>query len=195
MKKYILQALICIFFTGCISNCPDTITVYYLHGFVDTNISKKCSEMKEMAMNDEISPYVKYDTICITHADFVRLKNYVTNQKVISDSTIKICSIDSRIVAVYDTLAVSFGDTRNLYGSNQNGEFVCATNEIVYLIKSLSGYYNYFDKEDLLSFFPEIKHFGIPKTYKRIKPPKVVNSIVEKPNPFLHSKIILIDSI
>lgn len=196
MKRNILHALICILLIGCTSNNSDTIIVYYLQSLIDTSIPKSCSVMKKSAMSDRISPFIRYDTICIQHSDFVKLKEFISNQNIVHDTINRFC-IDSRIVAVYDTLAVSFGETENMYGLNQNDKIVYANNEIIYLLKSLSGYYNHFDKEDLLSFFPEIKEFGIPKTYKRAEYPKMTikNGIVKKNFPILQSKIILVDSI
>lgn len=196
IKRIILQAFICIFFIGCTSERPDTIIVYYLHGIVDTNISKQCSVMREMAMKNKRSEGVRYDTICIAHSDFVKLRDYISSTKVVRDTTIGDLDIDSRIVAVYDTLAVSFETTYNKYGANARNEIVYANSEIIYLLKSLSGYYNYFDKEYLL-YFPEIKVYGIPKTYKRLRPSVSDNAgVVEsRRNLKLHSKIILVDSI
>ncbi|MDO5760283.1 MAG: hypothetical protein Q4Q06_04600 [Bacteroidota bacterium] len=193
MKKIILQAFLCIFLMGCASEVPDTIIVYYLHGFVETNISKPCSELREIAIAGRKSPLVKFDTISIAHSDFAKLKDYVSKPTVVADTVKHICSIDSRIVAVYDTIAVSFETTKNKYGANSSNELVYANNEIIYLLKSLVGYYNYFDKEYLLMFFPEIKEYGIPKTYKRFTPP-ITDPNIENIYP-LHSRIILVDSI
>lgn len=190
IKKVVLQVFTCAILMGCTSYCPDTIVVYYLHGFVDTSISKTCLEMKKMAMNDESSRFVRYDTICITHSDFLKLRNYVSNPKLVPEKIKNVGGLDSRIVVVYDTLAVSFETTTNQYGENSRNEIVYANNEIVYLLKSLSGYYNYFDKEDLLQFFPEIKEFGIPKTYKRVRYPAVDNTSMESITP-LHSRVVL----
>lgn len=194
MKRTILQIFICIIITGCTSYHPETITVYYLHGFVDTNISVKCSEMRELAISGRKSDLVRFDTISIAHTDFLKLREYIHNSKVAPGSVKQKAGIDSRIVAVYDTLAVSFETTYVEYGANSRNEIVYTNNDIIYLLKSLSGYYNYFDKEDLLMFFPEIKEFGIPKAYKRIKAPIMDNVCVESRNP-LRSRVVLVDSI
>lgn len=116
----------------------------------------------------------------------------LSNAKVVTDTIKSVSGIDSRIIAVYDTLAVSFETTYNKYGANSKDEFVYANNEIIYLFKSLSGYYNYFDKEDLLMSFPEIREYGIPKTYKRLERP-TMDKNTENRNP-LRSRIILVDS-
>lgn len=181
-------------FMGCTSYNPETITVYYLHGFVDTSISKKCSEMRKQAISGRKSDLVRFDTISIAHTDFIKLREYIYNSNVVPKSVRKRTDIDSRIVAVYDTLAVSFETTYHEYGANSRNEIVYTNNEIIYLLKSLSGYYNYFDKEDLLMFFPEIKEFGLPKTYKRIKKPIIDNMCVESRNT-LRSRVVLVDSI
>lgn len=196
-KKNYFASIYLHFFIGCKSERPDTIIVYYLHGFVDTNISKECSVMREMAMKDKHSELVKYDTICIAHSDFVKLRDYISSTKVVRDTTIGVPGIDSRIVAVYDTFAVSFETTYNKYGANARNEIVYANSEIIYLLKSLSGYYNYFDKKDLLLFFPEIKKYGIPKTHKNVWSSVSNNAGVmdRRRNLKFHSKIILVDSI
>jgi hypothetical protein len=39
---------------------------------------------------------------------------------------------------------------------------------LIYLIRKYSGYYNYFSNDDL-SYFKELKQFGIPNDYKCLK--------------------------
>lgn len=139
-----------------------------MHGFVETNRSIPCSESKQTAMSEQTFPTKELDKVIIRHKDFMKIKSYMQNMCVVSSTETEIPSIDSRITIVYDTLAVSFNDTYTKYGSNAKNQLVYANNEIAYLIKSLSGYYNYFDKKDLLMWFPEIKEYGIPSTYRHI---------------------------
>jgi len=193
-KTYIILTIISMIFTSCVFKDPDVIIVYYKHGFVDTSTSIPCSKMRESALNEKKRDYIHFDTVYVTHPDFAKIKNYISNMQVVpSDDKTEIPGIDSRIVAVYDTLAVSFGENFAEYGANSNNQLVYSNNEIVYLLKSLSGYYNYFDDAELLVFFPEIKEYGIPATYKHVMYPDIDNKIVENKNP-LNSRVILVDS-
>jgi len=88
---------------------------------------------------------------------------------------------------------VSFDENFAKYGANSNNQLVYSNNEIVYLLKSLSGYYNYFDEAELLEFFPEIKEYGVPATYKHAIYPDIDNKTIENKNP-LNSRVILVDS-
>ena len=81
MKRIILQAIICIFLIGCTTGCPDTIIVYYMHGFVDTSNTIPCSESRKAALSDEHSEMMEYDSIIIDHKDFVKIKNYMQNMR------------------------------------------------------------------------------------------------------------------
>lgn len=169
IKKIIFHAFICIFLTGCKSKCPDTIIVYYMNGFVDTNINIPCSERKQVAVSDKYSETTEYDCIVINHNDFIKIKNYLQNMRLVpQEIKTEISDIDSRITVVYDSLAVSFGETYTKYGADANNKLVYGNEEVIYIIKSLSRYYNYFTKSELQMWFPEIKKYGIPSTYKHV---------------------------
>lgn len=198
MKKTILQIFICIIITGCTSYHPETITVYYWHGFVDTSRSIPCSEMQLAAMSDKHSEMTEYDRIMINHKDFARIKNYMQNMRLVPQGIkTEIPGIDSRITVVYDTLAVSFKETYTKYGADANGRLVYGDEEVIYTIKSLSGYYNFFTKSDLLMWFPEIKKHGVPPTYKHIVYEKHTHAgHTTMPDTITHtsaSKIIFVD--
>lgn len=198
MRKIILLILVCIFLAGC--KADYTMIVYYRHGFVDSNRNIPCSECKQAAVSDKYSEMVKYEHIVINHKDFVKIKNYIQNMHhVPQDAKTEIPSIDSRITIVYDTLAVSFSDTYTKYGADSNDKLVYGNEEIIYTIKSLSNYYNYFDKSELTTWFPEIKKYGLPPTYKHIVYKKFTQcelnsmAIPDSITKTLISKIIFID--
>ena len=200
MKRIILQAIICIFLIGCTTGRSDTIIVYYMHGFVDTSNTIPCSESRKAALSDEHSETMEYDSIIIDHKDFVKIKNYMQNMRYVPRGMkTGISGVDSRITVVYDTLAISFTETDTRYGADSNNKLVYGNDEIIYTIKSLSRYYNYFDNSDLLMWFPEIQKYGLPSTYKHIVYEKFTQAeldgmtIPDSITQTLVSKIIFVD--
>ncbi|QNL48675.1 hypothetical protein H8S90_18065 [Olivibacter sp. SDN3] len=66
-----------------------------------------------------------------------------------------------------------------------NGEKVKDDKKLIYLLRKLSGYYNYFDS-DVVKSFSEVEQFGVPDSYKNS------NENIEQNNSRLYAKVVLL---
>lgn len=151
----------------------ETILVIYLTGDVETSSRIPC---KRMGLNTYYESIVA-DTVQISHNDFSMINNLLKNQKTSNIES----SCDSRIYLKKDSVELCIGNNNCV--SNIDNKSIDMDIKTVYLIKCISGYYNFFSKEQLLCDEGIIK-YGIPKNYKyqksspHIKRKKIVKIIL-----------------
>lgn len=99
------------------------------------------------------------DTLYISKEIYMKLKEYASSEEAFEHSN----NIDVRLLMTIDTTKTYFGMFR--YGYNPSNK----VQEMEYLIKSISNYYNFFLRDELNNYYcQEIRKYGIPKDYHYI---------------------------
>ncbi len=99
------------------------------------------------------------DTLYISKKIYTKLKEYASSEEAFEHSN----NIDVRLLMTIDTTKTYFGMFP--YGYNPSNK----VQEMEYLIKSISNYYNFFSRDELNNYyFQEIRKYGIPKDYHYI---------------------------
>lgn len=132
----------------------ETITIFYRKGVVETPITRQCYIFKELCNSEKSS-----DTVFVTDKEFLLIKKGIENRRIMKEKV----ECDTRLFLKMDFIEICFGEMGCI--SNCEGKRIQLDSKIEYLIKSESGYYNYFEKENLISD-KEIRTFGIPTSYK-----------------------------
>lgn len=150
-------------------NLPkDFIKVSYINGFIDSNLSFNC--------NDEIlgKSHITKEVV-ISKKDFNIIVELINGIQL--TDTIKNESCDKRMDIRFDSINICIGAFDCI---KKEGNSASANDSLLYLIRSNTGYYNFFSKNDLENFF-EIKKWGVPKnyTYEEIDENKIpIDSII-----------------
>lgn len=140
----------------CILSCneygiTESIVVTYFPGYHDF-YKKVVPPVFEEAI-DEPS-----DTLYISREIYTKLKEYASSQDANNHSN----NVDVRLLMTIDTTKSYFGMIP--YGYNPSDK----VQEMEYLIKSISHYYNFFSRDDLTIYCQEVNKYGIPKEYHYI---------------------------
>lgn len=99
------------------------------------------------------------DTLYISKEIYTKLKEYASSKEALEHSK----NIDVRLLMTIDTTKTYFGMFP--YGYNPSNK----VQEMEYLIKSVSNYYNFFSRDELNNYHcQEIRKYGIPKDYHYI---------------------------
>ena len=156
MKIYILLLL----FAGIISCRQNSSTtehfdILFIPGFKETYIQVNCQTL----IDDWATHTSRPDTNIIDHNSFELIKRFMTKNH--QNDTSKACN--SRLLIRLDSISLCIGTDTCV--SNLKGHIINRDMRVLYLIKCISGYYNYIQVEDLKNL-PEIKIFGIPKNYR-----------------------------
>jgi hypothetical protein len=168
MLKIILLLLLIYLNVGCKdrneSNLSNrTVEIIYLKGSFDTFTSLKCGSLHK-SKSIPIKDTILYDEKLIGRIiNQVRKLNTIQNIANPCDTRIQCRITESN----GDSLLLCIGEFNCLF---LDGKSVESNDSLVYLIKKMSGYYNYFTKESLI-YFREIKKFGIPSDYKDMRSP------------------------
>jgi hypothetical protein len=140
-----------------------SIEILYYKGIVHTGVSIRCGEITKPKTS-----FRKVDTVLTNKQQNTDIANLVKALRVIDDS-IKYCDVRMQCKINYangDTVQLCIGG----YSHNctiKDGRRMENNDSLVYLLRNYSGYYNYFSKEEL-TYFDELKRFGIPKDYKNL---------------------------
>ena len=145
-----------------LSSCTDTIydntiTVAYLTGNINTSVPYEFACLKQSQMN------IKADTIIIDSADFKSIYRFLSKSHY---TELKNKNCDARIYVSCKNKEVCLGlidcmvDRRNKVFEQDL--------KSAYLIKWKSGYFNYYQKEDL-EFDATIRLYGIPSDYAEVE--------------------------
>jgi hypothetical protein len=161
---FILVLLLFSFCSGREKNHPKnaTIDIQYLKGLVETPISIQCGELPNPPYS-----FLYGDTVLVDVKKYIEILNQVRSLKSLkndgqfTDCDIRIqCKIN---LTNDDSIRLCIGLSNCIIRNEQMME---KNDTLIYLIRKYSGYYNYFSKEVLLSFFHEVKQFGVPINYK-----------------------------
>ncbi len=170
MKQLLIALLCCAYILSCSpqrhgerqkkESFYDTIFVSYQEGIYETSAATTCNQMKEWSVDEDVSEIVvidkdSYDAIC----------SYLTT---VNDNGTTREGCEARLYVQVSAYEMCIGDLGCACDVNDNG--IPTDNYALYLIRSLSGYYNYLDSLDLQHDIL-INEFGIPSNYqKRIYP-------------------------
>ena len=170
MKQLLIALLCCAYILSCSpqrhgerqkkESFYDTIFVSYQEGIYETSAATTCSQMKEWSVDEDVSEVFvidkdSYDAIC----------SYLTT---VNDNNTTREGCEARLYVQVSAYEMCIGDLGCACDVNDNG--IPTDNYALYLIRSLSGYYNYLDSLDLQHDIL-INEFGIPSNYqKRIYP-------------------------
>jgi hypothetical protein len=161
MKK-IHFFFIIIFFFSCQGKKDaqmELISISYLKGEIETKNPFYCGSIFHLR-----SKHLKKDTIL---TDLNKYKEVLRQIQRLRADSASSSNCDVRIeckviLSNKDSIKLCIGNFNCIIKDDQK---MIGNDTLVYLIRKYAGYYNYFTKEDL-SFFQEIKQFGIPSNYK-----------------------------
>lgn len=99
------------------------------------------------------------DTLYISKEIYMKLKEYASSEEAFEHSN----NIDVRLLMTIDTTKTYFGMLPYSYNPSDKVQ------EMEYLIKSVSNYYNFISRDNLDNYYcQEISKYGIPKDYHYI---------------------------
>jgi len=134
----------------------DTIYVSYHKGVYETSVRTPCSFVKKWSENEDIS-----EVVFIDKRDYDAIYSYLTeNANKGNDSTT--CEARIYVRAAENEICI---DDVIVCACDVNEKDIPANDYALYLIRSLSGYYNYLDSLDL-QFDRLIEEFGLPSCYQ-----------------------------
>jgi len=161
MKKVYFFIIIS-FFISCQGSKNNTliesIDISYLKGNIETKKPFFCGFITSIKPT-----FSKKDTILTDPQKYKEILAQLLKLRI--DSTSSNCDvrIECKVnLSNRDSIKICIGSFNCIM---KNGRKMINNDTLVYLVRRYSGYYNYFTKENL-SFFPEIKLFGIPSNYK-----------------------------
>jgi hypothetical protein len=173
--KYIYYLLAIFIFTACNSNRKssevseriniDNILVTYYCGMIDSNVAVRCEKLAEIQAEHPINDYflrslgmnLLIDTFIVDKSVLREIESLLEERK----EPVEAYNEDARM---YISIEYSNGVTDNIcLGMNTpqvlfNGEPTLIENELIYLLRLNSGYYEWFSDEEL-KFFREYRNF------------------------------------
>lgn len=135
-----------------------TISLFYLTGKIETVSKLTCDYFYNNAEIKKESA----DTIIISLKDFKRIDFFLNNSKLMNKKS----DCDIRMMLKFENNKICIGElncTNNNYGQTLQTDL-----SNIYLIKKLSGYFNYFSEEELQND-ETIKRYGVPDNYNYLK--------------------------
>ena len=134
----------------------DTIYVSYHKGVYETSVRTPCSLVKKWSESEDVS-----EVIVIDKRDYDAIFSYLSeNADKGNDST----TCEARIYVQAAENEICINDVI-VCACDVNEKDIPANDYALYLIRSLSGYYNYLDSLDL-QFDRLIEKFGMPSCYQ-----------------------------
>ncbi|NOU17309.1 MAG: hypothetical protein HOO91_07115 [Bacteroidales bacterium] len=151
----------------------DNISISYITGYINTQVPFVCGQIPA------ILPAIRKDTILVDEKILSEVEQQIkVLQNLKMDSTT--CDIRLQCKIFYrnkTSSSICIGMFNCIIKDNLR---MCKNDNLTYLIKRHSGYYNYFSKEDL-AYFDELKQFGIPNDYKDLRRVNSLDSIPLSP--------------
>jgi hypothetical protein len=139
------------------------IYISYLKGFTESIFQVKCGDIGKIPATG-----FKVDTLIVDSILVNEIFKQVKIAKNATNRSFNGCGIrmDCKlIINDKDSTKLCIGETDCTI---IDGEFAGVNDTLLYLIRKNTGYYNYFNKEELL-YFKEIEKYGIPNDYKKLR--------------------------
>ena len=170
MKQTIILILCSICLLSCNKRYPrgrqgdvkaayDTIFVFYHEGTYETSCAVRCQDVKEGALESDIS-----EVIVIDKESYDYIFSFLAGINAAEKRT-EFDFCESRVHVQVSEYEMCIGDMAGC-GCNIYDNGIQTNDSALYLVLSLSGYYNYLDSLDL-QFDYFINKYGIPSTYKK----------------------------
>ena len=168
--RLIISVIFVVHLDSCQNNCfndnndSDSIVVYYYTGLVEFPVRKSLSDMLDSSLKAETDSIIYLDD-----TDYRKVDSILYDKQVINSGE----SVDCRLLIKHDSTCVAFGypdmfvsggDDSHIYGCCNNMNRILADAKRIYYLKCISGYYNCFSKEELVSD-RMINKWGIPVGY------------------------------
>lgn len=141
-----------------VSYLCDTIYVSYREGLYETSAPTKCSDIKKYSNEHTIT-----EVITIEKKDFDIIYSFLSERQNKGSFSFP---CEARLFVRTTTCEMCIGDLGCACDMDDNS--IPVSDYALFLIKSLSGYYNFLDSVDL-QYDRLINEFGIPANYKRNK--------------------------
>lgn len=163
--KILFAVFVFTFFSAKQPNKHSVIYISYYKGLAETLVPIRCGDIAKIP-----SESFKVDTII---ADSYLVNEIKKQAEIAQKNTSRLfsgCDIRMDCKVFHnntESMKICIGQLDCIV---INGEPVGSNNKLLYLIRKNSGYYNYFNREQLRHIFKELKIYGIPKDYKfRVK--------------------------
>lgn len=174
MKQLVIGLLCCANMLSCCSRYSgarpdkqmvyDTIFVSYQEGLYEASAAITCKQMKDWSADEDVA-----EIVVIDKDDYDAICSYLSETS--GKGTVRE-GCEARLYVQVSTYEMCVGDLG--CGCDVDDNTLPTDKYALYLIRSLSGYYNYLDSLDL-QYDNLINEFGIPTNYqKRIYPKLVV---------------------
>jgi len=155
-----------------------SIEILYIKGSINTRIPIDCGDITKTK-----SSFRKGDTIIVDKQKYIEIVNQIKTLKELkADRTHPNCDVRIQCKINYtngDSVKLCIGEFNCLV---KDGNIMGKNDTLVYLIRKYSGYYNYFSKREL-SYFHELKKFGVPVDYKDLSIKYNPNNMPTPPPP------------
>lgn len=162
MKTFLLFLISSIMLASCATDstktswteASDSIVVTFKPGLWESSAATPCNIVFDKIEKTDVDTVIKLPT-----DEFKKIKTALTTAK--KKGGENVC--DAILQVKTDTFRTCICSFNRAY--NIDNEEIYINEEVIYLLKSRSGYYNYIEK-DMLRYDRGIKKFGIPKDYK-----------------------------
>lgn len=146
--------------------------IYYFMGVVDANIPCKSDV--------EISQAADRGDVNIPKEEYVRIMGYIDGLQKTGDvgNPFGLC-LQCIVHSADSQIKLSIGQFHEMTIEN---EMVYANDSLIYALRKYSGFYNYYNREDVATYCPELAVFGIPDNYQDL-------SVSLDTNHYLFAKI------
>ena len=155
-----------------------SIEILFIKGSINTRIPIGCG-----AITKTKSSFRKGDTIIVDKQKYLEIVNQIKILKKLNpDSVNPNCDVRIQCKINYtkgDPVRLCIGEFNCLV---KDGNIMEGNDTLVYLIRKYSGYYNYFSRSEL-SYFHELKKYGVPIDYKDLSIKFNPNSMPTPPPP------------
>lgn len=130
--------------------------IYFFMGLVDANFP--CNRNVESSHADD------HGDVKIPKEEYVRIMRYIHGLQKTGDigTPFGLC-LQCVVHSDESQVKLSIGQFHEMTIEN---EMVYANDSLIYALRKYSGFYNYYNREDVATYCPELTVFGIPNNYQ-----------------------------
>lgn len=161
IKNVISLTILGVFFYACSTSnkemdLNESLEVYYFRGLVDANFP--CNGNVEISFTDD-EGFIK-----IPKKEYLQIMKYIDELQKTGDigDPYGLC-LQCIVKDTERQIKISINQFHKMAIGN---EIVYTNDSLIYALRKYSGFYNYYNKEDVVKFCPELAIFGIPDNYQ-----------------------------
>jgi len=167
IKNNIIFIVFFVIISGCTSKCYNnkikSIEVFYIKGEIAPPVMLQCGQIRSRT-DDFI-----VDTLLSEKKIFITVENLIADlERKGNNNDFSNCDIRVECIVNYYSGQPKFICIGKFNCVTLNKKYLEECDSLSYLIKRNAGYYNYFDRDQLV-YFKEIQKYGIPDDYKLIR--------------------------